>query len=336
VLTVFSNFGICGLHRISPDGSFTRSSVDCTGNGDIPFPTPLAPDRHTCSLPPSDSAPHALMDDDHHLLSNRVSSIQLLQWVCRPWFVFATCLSSTLAHSRSLCDITVCHLACRKIFVLSETQLNFVALSSILQLNFIKNVYGIYAFRVLIPTLLLTLQFILYIRTRNWTRERFPGRRWMHIVGGFDLRRNEYCTPDCACIPSTRKCVFAIVHVYGGVPILHLAWSDNLHRTCGAAQHDCQVALPAILAGLKRLKPTRTHISILQAKPAYQSFDSSRRIFCGAACTASQQPRLAQAPMECLSRRTAMKSRMPAFPFATCRNNSMDSRSHSSVISTRA
>ena len=38
---------------------------------------------------------------------------------------------------------------------------------------------GFVIFRVVIPTLLLLIQILLYIRTRKWLREVFPHKRWM-------------------------------------------------------------------------------------------------------------------------------------------------------------
>ncbi|MBI5472828.1 MAG: metallophosphoesterase [Ignavibacteriae bacterium] len=134
-------------------------------------------------------------------------------------------------------------------------------------------------FRVFIPTLLLTLQFVLYIRTRNWTRRRFPNKRWISIV--------------VATLFLVMNTALLVVLILRPKPEIYSDWFKYTAVYPFFIWHGATIFIGlvvlismiikspflAIWAFLKRLRPTREHITALQAKPAYQSFDSSRRVF---------------------------------------------------------
>ncbi len=134
-------------------------------------------------------------------------------------------------------------------------------------------------FRVVIPTLLLTLQFILYIRTRNWTRERFPGKRWVHILAAtVFLVMNTALLYVMVFRPRTSA--FSPLFMYtAAYPFFIWHGATIFIGVVVLLSMIIKSPFQILLAALKRLKPTRRHISALQAKPAYQSFDSSRRVF---------------------------------------------------------
>jgi predicted MPP superfamily phosphohydrolase len=138
---------------------------------------------------------------------------------------------------------------------------------------------GFLLFRILLPTLLLAIQFILYVKARNWAREKFPQRRWMQlllaalfIVFNAALLYVVIVRPR----PGEYSTWFLFLAAYP-----FFIWHGATLFIGIAVLISMLIKLPfqIIGGGLKLFKPVKTKIETLQAQPSYQRFDASRRTF---------------------------------------------------------
>ncbi len=138
---------------------------------------------------------------------------------------------------------------------------------------------GFLLFRILLPTLLLAIQFILYVKARNWAREKFPQRRWVQwLLTGLFIAFN-VALLYVAIIrprPSEYSTWFLYLAAYP-----FFIWHGATLFIGIAVLISMLIKLPfqIVGVGLKLLKPVRAQIETLHARPTYQRFDASRRTF---------------------------------------------------------
>lgn len=136
---------------------------------------------------------------------------------------------------------------------------------------------GFLVFRILLPLLLMTIQFVLYVRTRNWLREKYPDRRWMiWVAAGLFLVFNA----ALLYVTIARPRQFADWFLYVGAYPFFL-WHGSTLFIGVFVLVTLLLKLPFKIlgGGLKLFHPTRKRMETLQIQPAYQRFDASRRTF---------------------------------------------------------
>lgn len=138
---------------------------------------------------------------------------------------------------------------------------------------------GLLLFRIVLPTLLLAIQFILYVRARKWMTEQFPHHRrlqWLlagvFIVFNLALLYVVIIRPR----PSELSTWFVYLAAYP-----FFIWHGSTLFIGFVVLISMLLKLPFQLAGagLKLVKPVKEKIALLHAQPTYQKFDASRRVF---------------------------------------------------------
>ncbi len=138
---------------------------------------------------------------------------------------------------------------------------------------------GFLMFRILIPTLVLVIQFVLYVRARNWLREKFPARRALQrtLAGIFFVMNAAFLYVAIARPrPSELDPWFLYSAAYP-----FFVWHGATLFIGLIVLLTMLVKSPfkLVFALLKRIPLTQRKIATLQARPAFQSFDASRRTF---------------------------------------------------------
>ncbi len=134
-------------------------------------------------------------------------------------------------------------------------------------------------FRYVIPTLLLSIQLLLYIRTRNWIKQKFPNAKWQHwVVAGLFIAFNIALIYVLVVRPRPSE-YSTWFRYFAAYPFF--IWHGSTLFIGLILLISLLVKLPfkLLAKGLKFIKPVQKNIDALQARPAYQSFDASRRVF---------------------------------------------------------
>ncbi len=134
-------------------------------------------------------------------------------------------------------------------------------------------------FRIVIPTLLLLIQWRLYVRTRNFLSERTPDRLWLQraAAGVFLVMNAAFLFVWLVRPRPTEYSPFFFSAAAYPFFIWHGA-TLFIGLTLLISQI-VKVPFKAAVFLLKRHIPTKKRIATLQAKPAFQAFDASRRTF---------------------------------------------------------
>jgi len=138
---------------------------------------------------------------------------------------------------------------------------------------------GFLIFRILLPTLILGLQYFLYRRTRRWIKERKPEARWpLHTATGLFLAFN--IPFIIVAITRPRLADFPEWFIYTGVYPFFL-WHGSMFFL-GLILLATLIIKSPFLIGLwasKKIPATRSKMEKLQSNVAFQEFNASRRVF---------------------------------------------------------
>jgi predicted MPP superfamily phosphohydrolase len=138
---------------------------------------------------------------------------------------------------------------------------------------------GFLMFRILIPTLLLVIQFVLYARARNWLQAKYPARQNLRrALAGVFILMNVVLLYVAIARPRASEIDPLVLHV---IAYPFFLWHGATLFIGVLVLLSMLVKAPfqILFALLKRIKPAQKKIVALQAQPAYQSFDASRRTF---------------------------------------------------------
>jgi hypothetical protein len=134
-------------------------------------------------------------------------------------------------------------------------------------------------FRIGIPALIIGIQLLLYIKFRNYLRERHPTRHWLRRTNGV-----LFIVMNLALVyvfimrprPSEMSQFFLYT---AGYPFFIWHGATLFIGVVLLIGYLLKSPFRIVAALLKRIKPVRTRVEALQAKPAYRTFDASRRTF---------------------------------------------------------
>jgi predicted MPP superfamily phosphohydrolase len=138
---------------------------------------------------------------------------------------------------------------------------------------------SIMMFRIGIPTLIIGIQLLLYIKFRNYLRERHPTRHWLRrlnavlfIIMNIALLYVAIVRPRPSEMPQSL--------LYGAVyPFFIWHGSTLFIGVVLLIGYLLKSPFTILSTLLKRITPVRARVETVQATREYQTFDASRRVF---------------------------------------------------------
>jgi uncharacterized protein len=138
---------------------------------------------------------------------------------------------------------------------------------------------GFILFRILIPLLLFGLQYLLYSRFRAWLKRKVPTNTWAPwLAAGIFLAMNIALLYVTLFRPRPSEYTNLIFTV-GAYPFFIWHGATFFIGFVLLISLIAKAPLRILVGILNRFSRTRTTLTTFQAKPAYQSFDASRRTF---------------------------------------------------------
>lgn len=134
-------------------------------------------------------------------------------------------------------------------------------------------------FRIGIPALIIGIQLLLYFKSRKYLRERHPTRHWLQRTNAVLFAVMNIALLYVMIVRPRPSEMSQLVLFFAAYPFFIWHGSTLFIGLVLLIGYLLRSPFKIFSAMLKRFKPVRTRVEALHAKPAYQTFNASRRIF---------------------------------------------------------